>query len=110
MIFATKVKMSQFTKAELKAAGFDPRTKICPNHPNVISVNGLRDIILVPYRTTKFDKTLGKDVIVAMGLSCGRCGMVIKSDLHAVTGHIAALPTEQKQAKEEPKTRIEPLP
>lgn len=110
MIFTRQVRTPRFTKAEIKAAGIDPRAHICPHHPNIQSINGLRDIILVPYRTTKFDKAQGKDVIIAMGTSCPRCYAQFPSDMHPATGGLAALPGEQPSAPETPKSVIEPLP
>jgi hypothetical protein len=96
MIGTTRFKTARFTKEELKAAGIDPTARICPYHPNVVSINGARDIILQPYKNTKFDKKLGRDIIVGMGLGCPRCLHIFPTDLTQAHSKVDMLPDAGK--------------
>jgi len=56
-----------------KLAGIPKTAILCPMHPRITVEAELKTIVMVPYKNTMFDKKLGIDRVVGMGVSCPRC-------------------------------------
>ncbi len=57
-----------------KELGIDPDTQVCPRHPNLLSSESVRRIILKPFKLYKTVK--GKQELDSMGVFCGKCGYI----------------------------------